>query len=166
MSNRVILVCHAPTSATRQVDFPLDESLDAHGLGQAREQATSLTQVDVVWSSPARRCVETADALGLQAQTERTLRDCDYGRWQGRSLTDIAAGEPDAVAAWLGDPAAAPHGGESVLDLIARAGDWLENLRGGPRRVSPSPTPQWSGPRSCTRSAPRRSRSGGSTSHR
>ncbi|WP_192756743.1 histidine phosphatase family protein [Actinopolymorpha pittospori] len=57
------------------------------------------------------------------------------GRGRRTPVRTVAAGEPDAVAAWLGSPAAAPHGGESVLDLIARAGDWLENLRGGPRRV-------------------------------
>lgn len=30
-----------------------------------------------------------------------------------------------ALAGWLGDPCAAPHGGESRRDLMARVGAWL-----------------------------------------
>ena len=33
------------------------------------------------------------------------------------TLSEIVAHEPDAAEAWLRDPAAAPHGGEPVLDL-------------------------------------------------
>ena len=32
---------------------------------------------------------------------------------------------PEAVAAWLRDPSAAPHGGESILALLERVADWL-----------------------------------------
>jgi broad specificity phosphatase PhoE len=51
--------------------------------------------------------------------------DCDYGRWRGRASKDVAECEPDEFAAWLGDPAAAPHGGESPAVLIERVGAWL-----------------------------------------
>ena len=53
------------------------------------------------------------------------LRDCDYGRWRGLASKDVAEREPDGFAAWLGDPAAAPHGGESLAALIERIGAWL-----------------------------------------
>jgi broad specificity phosphatase PhoE len=53
------------------------------------------------------------------------LSDCDYGRWRGRASKDVAEREPDEFAAWLGDPAAAPHGGESLAVLIERVGAWL-----------------------------------------
>ena len=52
-------------------------------------------------------------------------RDCDYGRWRGLVSKDVAAREPDAFAAWLGDPQAQPHGGESFAELIGRTGAWL-----------------------------------------
>ena len=29
---------------------------------------------------------------------------------------------------WLADPAAAPHGGESIIDLLGRVAGWLESL--------------------------------------
>jgi broad specificity phosphatase PhoE len=33
------------------------------------------------------------------------------------------------MVAWLTDPAAAPHGGESIASLIKRTGSWLEEQR-------------------------------------
>ena len=78
-----------------------------------------------VLTSPARAARETAQALGFDAEVETALRDCDYGRWRGLASKDVAEREPDAFAAWLGDPASAPHGGESVAALIERVGAWL-----------------------------------------
>ncbi|MGH6797765.1 MAG: histidine phosphatase family protein, partial [Roseiarcus sp.] len=78
-----------------------------------------------VLTAPARAAHETAAALGLDADIETALQDCDYGRWRGLSLADVAVREPDGFAAWLGDPDAAPHGGESLAALIERAGVWL-----------------------------------------
>ena len=70
------------------------------------------------------------------------LSDCDYGRWHILASKDVAEREPDEFAAWLGDPAAAPHGGESFAALIDRVGAWLTLSFGarGARRW-PSHTP-------------------------
>jgi broad specificity phosphatase PhoE len=76
------------------------------------------------------RAVQTAATLVLRAEPESLLCDCDYGRWAGRSLADVERDEPNAMAQWLGDPAAAPHGGESITALIERAGRWLAGLNG------------------------------------
>jgi broad specificity phosphatase PhoE len=48
------------------------------------------------------------------------LRDCDYGAWTGRELSKVQLDQPKDVAAWLTDPCASPHGGESILQLIVR----------------------------------------------
>jgi broad specificity phosphatase PhoE len=53
------------------------------------------------------------------------LRDWDNGRWAGRRLDDLQAEEPEALAAWLSDPDAAPHGGESLSALCRRVAAWL-----------------------------------------
>src|SRR5262249_38301392 len=63
---------------------------------------------------PERRARETAEALGLTAQVDPELRDCDYGRWAGRSLADLQAAEPAALGAWLTDPQSKPPGGERL----------------------------------------------------
>jgi broad specificity phosphatase PhoE len=54
------------------------------------------------------------------------LRDCDMGRWRGRTLEEVMTGEPGAVDAWLADPGSAPHGGESLFAFINRVGDWMD----------------------------------------
>ncbi|WP_326557720.1 histidine phosphatase family protein [Micromonospora sp. NBC_01796] len=135
MTTRLILIAHAPTAAVRRAAFPADEPLDPHGLADATAAAGSLPRFDAVLCAPARRCVETAVALGLVPTVDEGLRDGDLGRWAGSTLDRVAADEPDAVAAWLTDPAAAPHGGESLADLLARTGDWLRDLDGSTRTV-------------------------------
>ncbi|GHJ93227.1 hypothetical protein SNE510_27460 [Streptomyces sp. NE5-10] len=39
------------------------------------------------------------------------------GRWCGRTLEEVAGAEAEAVSLWLSDPAAAPHGGESLREF-------------------------------------------------
>ena len=58
------------------------------------------------------------------------LRDCDYGVWTGRSFDDVCARDPKGVATWFRDPAATPHGGESILSLMQRVADWLAGENG------------------------------------
>ncbi|MFK3979147.1 histidine phosphatase family protein [Micromonospora sp. NPDC050397] len=130
MTTRLILVAHASTSAVRRAAFPLDEPLDGHGLADATAAADTLPRHDAARCAPSRRCLETAAALGLTPTMDNGLRDGDLGRWSGRTLDDVAADEPAAVAAWLTDPTAAPHGGESLGDLLDRTGAWLSELPG------------------------------------
>jgi broad specificity phosphatase PhoE len=60
------------------------------------------------------------------------LRDSDYGKWTGLTVDDVQARDPDAVSEWIRDPEAAPHGGESVVALIARVSSWLEAQKAVP----------------------------------
>jgi broad specificity phosphatase PhoE len=125
---RLTLICHASTRAVRQAVFPEDEPLDAIGEAKARALAGLLHPADQVWSSPAQRARQTAQALKLDAKLEPLLADCDYGRWSGQRLADIQTDEPDATFAWLSDPSAAPHGGESIHSLLQRVAGWLDGL--------------------------------------
>ncbi len=135
MTIRLKLVCHAPTSAIRTSAFPADEPLDAQGLQKLAGFSARLGHVDRCWTSPALRAVQTAAALHFDAVTEPLLRDCDYGTWTGRTLEDVQAHEPDAVVEWLGDPEAAPHGGESMAGLLKRAAMWLDAQSGAEGKV-------------------------------
>ncbi len=81
---------------------------------------------DRAYAGPEQRTLQTAEALGLRASAEADLKDCDYGKWAGRSLTELGATEADAIAVWLSDPQATPHGGESIADTIERIAAWLE----------------------------------------
>lgn len=55
----------------------------------------------------------------------------DYGRWTGCALAHLQTREPEALADWLQNPDAAPHGGESVQVLMDRVAQWLDGLRDG-----------------------------------
>ena len=122
---RLFLLSHAETAATRRAAFAADEPAEPKSLAQAAAAPPRLPDDAHVLTSPALAARQTADAIGRVAQTEADLRDADWGRWRGQTLEAVAAVEPDALAAWLGDSAAAPHGGESLAALRARAGRLL-----------------------------------------
>ncbi len=126
MTTRLTLVCHASTDAMRTAAFPLAEALDPRGVAKAAELATEFPQVGMALTSPALRARQTAAALQLNATIDPGLRDIDLGRWAGHTLSDVEAREPDAIGAWLTQADAAPHGGESVTDLLDRVAPWLE----------------------------------------
>jgi broad specificity phosphatase PhoE len=119
---RLTLISHAPTSAVRRAAFPCDESIEEI----ARDRICEMNvRFDRACCGPEKRTQETATALGLSATIDPALHDCDYGRWAGRELSQLQLEQPAEVAQWLSDPDAAPHGGESINNLIARVAGWL-----------------------------------------
>ena len=122
----LLLVRHAPTSATRASAFPADEQLDGTGREQARALAEALPRRAEVITSPARRCRQTAEAAGFAPRVEDAIAACDFGSWAGRTLSDVNDDDPQAVRAWMLDPAACPHGGESLAVFAARISRWLD----------------------------------------
>jgi broad specificity phosphatase PhoE len=125
MTARLDLLAHGASAATRSARFPDDEALEVSAVAALEAVSSRLRPYAHIWSAPARVARETAHALGLDAEVDPALRDCDYGRWRGLASKDVAEREPDAFAAWRCDPAAAPHGGESVAAVIERIGAWL-----------------------------------------
>jgi broad specificity phosphatase PhoE len=121
---RLLLVRHAATAATRAAAFPADEPLDRRGRAAAVGLAGSFPVCCELVSSPARRCLETAAAAALgEPRVEPRLRECDFGDWCGRALAEVAQ---DEAGAWMADPAAAPHRGESLLAFSGRVAGWLD----------------------------------------
>ncbi|NUK69525.1 histidine phosphatase family protein [Streptomyces lunaelactis] len=135
MTVRVILVSPAMSAALREARFGSDGPLDAAGARSARAAAGALPPADRRLSGPSARCRDTAEALGLRVEDEPAPGDWDMGVWRGRTLEEVSVSEPEAVSAWLTDPSAAPHGGESLLALCARIGGWLASLPGDSGRV-------------------------------
>lgn len=125
---RLTLVSHARLGDGRQPRFPVDEPLDAGELDQALAAAPGLRAVGPAFCDATARTRQTAEALGLTAAPDSALADLDVGAWRGRRLDEVA--EPDLVA-WTTDAGAAPHGGESVLDLLARVAAWLSTPANG-----------------------------------
>ncbi|WLE61165.1 histidine phosphatase family protein [Burkholderia plantarii] len=125
------LIAHAATAELRAGTFPADEALDARGLADATRAAAHWRWPPnaVVLASPALRARQTAEALGLHATAiEPALADLDAGRWRGQRIVAIAQDAPEQLETWINDPAAAPHGGESFVDVLQRVGAWLDAL--------------------------------------
>ncbi|HEY1723731.1 MAG TPA: histidine phosphatase family protein [Magnetospirillaceae bacterium] len=125
---RLILLCAAATPGLRRGIFPDNESLDERGLGEACARVPLLDGIQTFWTSPTPSAVQTAAALGRAAMPIAALRECDYGSWAGKRLRDIDTADPEAYAAWLKNPDAAPHGGESIADVMKRVTIWLDGL--------------------------------------
>jgi broad specificity phosphatase PhoE len=122
------MICCGATTATRDAAFPRDESLEDRARATAAAIAGGFRRHDRAFAAPAPAARETAAALGLDASPEPALRDCDYGRWSGRRLAEIADQEPEGLAIWLADAEAAPHGGEALNEVRRRVADWLDGL--------------------------------------
>lgn len=122
---RLTLVSHAMTDAMAAGRFPADEPLNTAGCRQIDAVGTLNVGADTrQFSGPERRGRQTAQLLGLQASTEPQLADLDCGSWRGQTLGTV---DPTDLRRWLTEPTSAPHGGESVADLIDRVSGWLDS---------------------------------------
>lgn len=127
----VILVRHGRTTANasgllagRTPGIKLDE-VGHEQVARAGERLGDVPLVGVV-TSPLERCRQTAKAIvSRQANkpkvvTDKGITECDYGDWQGRSLSDLA--KEDLWSIVQIHPAAATFpGGESMATMQARA---------------------------------------------
>ncbi|WP_018603626.1 histidine phosphatase family protein [Mycobacterium sp. 155] len=121
---RLSLVSHAMTDATAAGRFPADEPLNSLGHRQA-DASIEFGPVDGTYCGPEKRARQTADLLGLRAEVAPQLADLDCGLWRGDVLSGV---RPAELAIWLTDPTQAPHGGETVVELIARVRRWMDAM--------------------------------------
>jgi broad specificity phosphatase PhoE len=129
----VLLVRHAGTLATRRGDFPVDEGLTENTQLDAGALADYAPPDALAFTSPARRAVETAEAAEWSPIVDVRLSPLDVGSWAGRSLRDVQSSDPDGFLAWLTDPWARPHDGETVAELFDRVRPLLDEWHAGPR---------------------------------
>lgn len=125
MTPRITLICHATTQALRAATFGGDDSLDEAGVAQAKKLAGTLGPVTRCFTSPAARARETTAALGLQGTADERLRECNFGRWTGLKFGQVLVREPRKLVKWIKDPSSAPHGGESIPEVLSRVSAWL-----------------------------------------
>ena len=128
---------HELDLATRDMDVPLSDL----GERQARALATWLVSLDeppdVVWCSPYRRALDTAqfalDAAGMRVPTvcDERLREREFGVLDRLTKAGIEARFPEQAAAraFLGKFFHRPPGGESWADVAFRVRSVLTDLR-------------------------------------
>jgi glucosyl-3-phosphoglycerate phosphatase len=133
---RVVLLRHGQTdyNVAGRMQGHIDSKLTETGISQAASVAPEIARLipDRVISSDLSRAVDTADvvgaACGLPVKLDARLRETHLGEWQGRTVGEIEDGWPGAIATWRSDPAWAPPGGESRIDVVRRSLPVVEEL--------------------------------------
>jgi probable phosphoglycerate mutase len=128
-ATHLLIVRHGETDWNRarrfqgSIDIPLNDT----GRQQAARLARRLSSmsIDAIYSSDLQRCLQTvaptAQALGLAVSKTQTLRERNYGLFEGLTLPEIEERYPQVRADWARhDPDYAIPGGESTRVLFQR----------------------------------------------
>ncbi len=129
-ATRLTFLCRGATASNRLSRLSSNEPLLSKETERAARLVRLLPAYDAVSSAPEASARETAAFFSAQPAIVEPLRDADYGRWNGRSVAEIAAENPGDFQTWLSDPAAAPHGGESFEEVRGRCLSWLDGQHG------------------------------------
>lgn len=135
---RLFLVRHGETEFNRQGlalgrgDVPLNET----GQRQARLVAAALAgePLAAVYSSPLRRCLDTAGPIaaahGLEVRVLPELVEMDIGEAEGLTYAQVRERYPNILGRWLGgeDLSLRPLGGESLPQVQERAWNAIARL--------------------------------------
>ena len=129
----VYLIRHGQTqyNIDGRVQGWLDVPLNDQGREQARRLALRLSAepIDMVFTSPLSRAVDTARALtahsNLRMVVDDRLREYNMGDWTGKTGDEIAAGSAELG---LDDPLIPIPGGESAMDMRNRVSAFVKEL--------------------------------------
>ena len=132
---RVILLRHGEVEGIVPPRFRGRRDLDLSHLGRRQAQAAAARiahdwRPALIYSSPMRRCLDTALPLasrcGLEVASLADLNDLDFGDWQWLTHEEARAHAPALFERWLTHPQLVRFpGGESLQDLFARAANVL-----------------------------------------
>ncbi|MGW4484768.1 histidine phosphatase family protein [Amycolatopsis sp. NPDC004368] len=133
---RLLLWRHGETdyNAAGRMQGHLDSALTPVGWNQARFAVPALARFspDLVIASDLHRATDTAtvltEAIGVPLRIDKRLRETHLGEWQGMTGPEVDAAYPGERRKWATDAAWAPPGGESRVDVAARAGEVVNDL--------------------------------------
>jgi broad specificity phosphatase PhoE len=128
-TRRLVMLRHGQTefNAGSRMQGQLDTQLSELGRDQSVSAAEVLAkrQPLLIVSSDLRRALDTAETLGersgVPVVVDTRLRETHLGDWQGMTHVEVDTAAPGARLAWRNDARWAPHGGESRVDVAARA---------------------------------------------
>lgn len=121
---QLVLLRHGPTewNAAKRLQGRSDIPLSSLGRQAVRRKVLPSGFREFRWlTSPLARACETASLLGVTAEIEPALIEMDFGSWEGRTLAQVRAENPEAVAhnEALGLDFR-PAGGETPREIQAR----------------------------------------------
>ena len=130
----IYIIRHGKTELNRanvlqgRSNYPLNEE----GIRQAKEAADFLRGIsfDYVFSSPLIRAVQTAEivAPGHEITIDDRLIEMDYGPYEGMDFQHFPPEVLTFFRDFVHNPA--PEGMEPLDAVVARAGAFLEEIRG------------------------------------
>ena len=134
MEKKLYIFRHGETELNRQqrwqgsgMDFPLTPV----GLQQAEDLAGKLADrgLEIIYSSPLKRALQTAETvaalLSVPVEVRPDLRECFYGRAEGRKIADLQNEMPMIVNLRFPD-------GESKREALTRVLNTLFSLEKEP----------------------------------
>ncbi len=124
----LFLVRHGRTAenAARLLLGRLDVALDHLGERQARSlgQVPALREATRVVTSPLKRALDTASAIGPPVTVDERWAEIDYGIYDGMELASAA----ELWEGWDRDLRYRPEGGESLAELGERVREACDDL--------------------------------------
>ncbi len=122
---RIYLIRHGRTEANDKGIYigKTDFSLTAQGRSELIDKLDEFEypRVERIYSSPAKRCLETACILfdNRDITVVNDLRELDFGEFEGKSVEELI--NRDDYKQWLkGGFENSPPGGESISDMVSR----------------------------------------------
>ena len=133
MAMLIYLLRHGHTDGSGTYTGVSDVELNPGGREGVGRLANLVNTLDLqrCFCSPLRRCRETAALLNITCEIsyDESLREIDFGRWEGLSFTQISQSDQSLLDRWLaqGEDFTFP-GGERGADFNTRVETWFDLL--------------------------------------
>ena len=137
MTNTIYIVRHGQTewNLLGKTQGHGNSDLTPKGIEQAELLADSMTKypIDYIYSSDLGRAYQTAEIIGnkLNIDVEKTesLREMNFGNWEGRIIKDIIEEDPELYKMWRNEPhlAKIPQG-ETLSQIKERTDAFIKEI--------------------------------------
>ncbi len=135
----LIFIRHGETEMAGRFCGHSDPALNPAGELQAARAAEQVAELGVrrIYSSDLRRAWQTADLLarriGVEVELQRSLREIDFGLWEGLRWQEIETRFPGEAVQWLREfPLRSAPGGETYAAFTSRIEAVIESLLRAP----------------------------------
>ena len=119
MSKTITLIRHGKTAGNYEKRYIgiTDEQMTLEGENEIRSRV--YPNADIVFSSPLKRCIRTANIIypGADLQIIEEFKETDFGHFEGKNYIELSK-NPEYIR-WIESGGTAPFpGGESMAELI------------------------------------------------
>ena len=94
MMLKLALIRHGKTFGNTQGRYigTTDEPLCQEGIDALREKAAEYPAAELVFASPMKRCIQTAEVLypGMEPYRLPDFRECDFGEFENKNYQELS----------------------------------------------------------------------------